>query len=206
MLDPLAQPERLPGVPRRLERIERLAVRAVADRVDGDRPAGGRAARISSASSSPLVMHDAAPVEHPRGLRPERPVHERLQVAEPQVVVADPRAQPELRELGRPGRRQRLPHPQRSARPPRGCRPKIAGAPSQPSLSWIAPTPRAFASLSPSRVAATHSSSETVTCRLAEAATRTPRAGRPSARLARRARRRRRAPRGRRPRARARRC
>ena len=36
---------------------------------------------------------------------------------------------------------------------------KIPGAPSQPSLSWIAPTPREFASLSPVRVASTHSSS-----------------------------------------------
>ena len=37
MLDPLAQPERRPHVARLLERVERLAVRAVADRVHGDR-------------------------------------------------------------------------------------------------------------------------------------------------------------------------
>ena len=41
VLDPLAQAERLPRVPRRLEGVERVAVRPVADRVHGDRPAGG---------------------------------------------------------------------------------------------------------------------------------------------------------------------
>ena len=40
VLDPLAEAERLPRVAGRLERVERLAVRAVADRVDADRPAG----------------------------------------------------------------------------------------------------------------------------------------------------------------------
>ena len=39
MLDSLAEAERLPDVTRRLERVERLAVRAVADRVHADRPA-----------------------------------------------------------------------------------------------------------------------------------------------------------------------
>ena len=39
VLDPVAQAERLPGVARRLERVERLAVRPVADRVHRDRPA-----------------------------------------------------------------------------------------------------------------------------------------------------------------------
>ena len=44
-------------------------------------------------------------------------------------------------------------------------RPKIAAAPSQPSLSWIAADPAAFATRMPSRVASTHSSSVTVTNR-----------------------------------------
>ena len=44
-------------------------------------------------------------------------------------------------------------------------RPKMEAAPSQPSLSWIAATPRAFATRMPSRVASTHSSSVTVTKR-----------------------------------------
>ena len=46
MLDPLAQPERLPDVARRLERLERLAI---------GQPAAA-ATRTISASSSPLVM------------------------------------------------------------------------------------------------------------------------------------------------------
>ena len=62
VLDPLAEAERLPDVPRRLERVERLAVRAVADRVDADGPArAAAAARTSSASSSPLVMQTPLP-------------------------------------------------------------------------------------------------------------------------------------------------
>ena len=40
MLDPLPQAARLPDVARLLERVERLAVRAVADRVHADGPAG----------------------------------------------------------------------------------------------------------------------------------------------------------------------
>src|SRR5919109_4537182 len=40
MLDPLAQATRHPFVPRPLEGVKRLAVRAVADCMDGDRPAG----------------------------------------------------------------------------------------------------------------------------------------------------------------------
>ena len=52
----------------------------------------------------------------------------------------------------------------RSERLPSSCRRwKIPGAPSQPSLSWIAPTPREFASLIPARVASTHSSSVVIT-------------------------------------------
>ena len=61
VLDPLPKAERLPDVTGRLERVERLAVRAVADRVHADGPASAAAARISSASSSPLVMHTPLP-------------------------------------------------------------------------------------------------------------------------------------------------
>ena len=56
MLDALPEPERRPQVARRLEGVERLAVRAVADRMDGDRPAGRAPTRMTSASSSPLVI------------------------------------------------------------------------------------------------------------------------------------------------------
>ena len=61
VLDPLAQPVRPPELLRPLERVERLAVRAVADRVHGDRPAGLRARRTISASSSPLVISTPQP-------------------------------------------------------------------------------------------------------------------------------------------------
>ena len=43
VLDPVPEPARRPLVPRRLERVERLAVRAVADRVHGHGPARARA-------------------------------------------------------------------------------------------------------------------------------------------------------------------
>ena len=44
MLDPLPQPARLPGIARLLERVERLAVCPVADRVHSDGEACLRAA------------------------------------------------------------------------------------------------------------------------------------------------------------------
>ncbi len=62
VLDPMAQAERRPHVARRLERVERLAVRAVADRVHGHRASPARApARTTSASSSPLVISTPEP-------------------------------------------------------------------------------------------------------------------------------------------------
>ena len=61
MLDPVAQPERLPDRARLLERVERLAVRAVADRVHGDGQTGLGARRTISASSSPLVIRTPEP-------------------------------------------------------------------------------------------------------------------------------------------------
>ena len=90
MLDPLAEPERLPDVACRLERVERLAIGAVADRVDGDRPARG--SRDADELSELFAARDAdpAPVEHPRGLRAQRAVHECLQVAESEKLVSDP--------------------------------------------------------------------------------------------------------------------
>ena len=110
VLDPLAQPEWLPELPRHLERIERLAVGPVTDRVDGDRPAGGRSRADQLGELLAARDAHAAPVEHPRGLRPEGAVHERLEVAEPQVVVADPRPQPELPDVVDVERGERLPH------------------------------------------------------------------------------------------------
>ena len=63
---------------------------------------GARRSRMTSASSSPLVIRTPRAVEHPRGLRAERAVHEHLQVADPQEVVADARAEPERLELAEP--------------------------------------------------------------------------------------------------------
>ena len=61
VLDPLPQAERLPRVLRRLERIERVAVRPVADRVHRDGPTDGGRARITSSSSSRLVIWTPEP-------------------------------------------------------------------------------------------------------------------------------------------------
>src|SRR6476659_5000841 len=117
VIDPLAEPERLPDVACRLERPECLAIGAVADRVDGDRPARG--GRDADELRELLAARDAdpAPVEHPRGLRAERAVHERLQVAESEKVVSDPRAQTELREPADVLGRERLPDTQRQTVP-----------------------------------------------------------------------------------------
>ena len=113
VLDPLAQAARLPRVARALERVERGAVRGVADRVHADRPA-----RLGAVAHDLLELlarrdHDAAPVRHPGRLRAERPVHERLQVAEPEEGRADAAAQADLAELGEPLGRGRLPDAQR---------------------------------------------------------------------------------------------
>ena len=56
---------------------------------------------------------DARAVEHPRGLRAERAVHEALQVADPQEAVADSRVDAERLELRKPLVRNRLPYAER---------------------------------------------------------------------------------------------
>ena len=109
VLDPLAQAARLPHVARTLERVERGTVRSVADCVDTDGPA-----RLGAVAHDLLELlarrdHDAAPVSHPRGLRAECPVHERLQVAEPEEGRADAAAQADLAELRQSLGRGRLP-------------------------------------------------------------------------------------------------
>jgi len=82
--DPLPQPARLPDALRAPERVERLAVGAVADRVHAHRPPrlGGRANDLRQLVAA--RDRHAAAVEHPRRLRPERAVHERLEVAHSQ--------------------------------------------------------------------------------------------------------------------------
>jgi hypothetical protein len=115
VLDPVTEPERLPEVARRLERVERLAVRAVADRVHRDGPACGCSCADDLRQLLAARDHDAAPVEHPRGLRAEGAVHERLQVPEPQVVVTEPGADAQRRELPDAVVRERLPDTQGQA-------------------------------------------------------------------------------------------
>src|SRR5437763_8013338 len=92
MLDPRSESERLPDAAHLLERIERLSVREVADGVNGDRePRGGAPAN----ELRELLLArdlDARAVEEARGLRTERPVHERLQVADADEIVAEPSA------------------------------------------------------------------------------------------------------------------
>ena len=105
VLDAMTEPARLPGVPRRLEGVERVAVRPVSDGVHGDRPA-----RLGAAEDDLLELLaardlDTGSVEHEGRLGAERPVHERLQVAEAEEVVADSRRQRKRCDLGRAGRR-----------------------------------------------------------------------------------------------------
>ena len=158
-------PSGCPGVACRLERVERLAVGPVADRVHRHGPARCGAGADDLGQLLAARDHDARPVEQPRRLRPERAVHERLQVAEPQEVVAeagrsrssassrtfscgqrlpDPQREPfPLVDATEDGRARRASRPCRGSRRRRGC-----------SRSAI-----------PTRVAFTHSSSETVTNR-----------------------------------------
>ena len=111
VLDARAQAARPPQLTGRLEGVERLAVRTIADRVDGERPAGlGRAAHDLGELAAARDA-DARAVEHPGGARAKRAVHERLQVADPEEVVADPGGEAELGELAEPLVRQRLPDP-----------------------------------------------------------------------------------------------
>ncbi len=113
MLDAMAKAERTPDVLRRLERVERVAVGAVADRVHGDgevrlRPEPDQLLEL-------LARRDAhaRAVEQQRGLRAERPVHERLQRAEPEEGAPEAPAQTELHDLARVLMGYPLPHTQR---------------------------------------------------------------------------------------------
>ena len=100
VLDPLAKSERRPLVARRLEGVERLAIRAVADRMDSDRPPDPRPRADDLGELLAARDHHARAVEHPGGLGAERPVHERLQVADAEEVAPDARVHPEGLELG----------------------------------------------------------------------------------------------------------
>ena len=113
MLDPVSQAHVDPCIARRLERVERVSVRLVADRVHGDRPAALGGAPDDLLELLAARDLDARPVGHQRGLRAQRAVHEALQVADPEVLVAEAGAE---RERGRRIEllvRDRAPHPQR---------------------------------------------------------------------------------------------
>ena len=178
----------------------------VADRVHGDREAARRApARMISTSSSRLVICDARAVEQARGLRAERAVHERLEVADAEhgrrrSRTCRCRARASALDLVGGDR---LPDAQRAASPRSSSRCQRPSAPSQPSLSCTEVTPRAAASS-----ALSHSLDLLVRRATSRCVTEAPRrllaqhAGRLA--VARRARPRRRRARGRRWRARAR--
>ena len=109
--------------------------------------------RTISASSSPLVICTPGAVEHPRRAGAERPVHEHLQVADPQVRAAEARAEPDRRPPRRGGRAGSTARRAASAMPLSSSCCHSRSAPSQPSLSCTAVTPRAFASRMPTRIA-----------------------------------------------------
>ena len=161
VLDAVAQPERLPRVARLLERVERVPVRAVADRVHGDRPAGVRGAADDVRELLARRDLDARAVEHQRRLRAERAVHEHLQVAEAQAVARRGPERSRARRARSSSRAGPTARPGGAARSSRSssCQSRgIAGI--QPSLSWIAVTPRDEATSSPSRSASRYSASE----------------------------------------------
>ena len=113
VLDPVPEPERAPDVLRRLERVQRLAVREVADRVHRDGEAGACAAAHDLLQLLARGDLHARAVEETSGLRAERPVHERLQVADAQELVAEARPHVHRLELADLLVRERLPDAKR---------------------------------------------------------------------------------------------
>ena len=113
VLDPRAQPERLPRRAGRLERVERVAVRSVTDRVHGDGKTRGSAGADDLCQLVAARDLHARAVEQQRGLRAERTVHEDLQVADAQERAPEARPDAERRELGHVLRGQRLPDAER---------------------------------------------------------------------------------------------
>src|SRR5512132_2593919 len=85
----------MPEIARRSECVESLAIRAIADGVHRQGPACPRSGPDHLRELFSGRNRDARAVEQPGRLRAERSVHEGLQVAESQEVVADPGAEPE---------------------------------------------------------------------------------------------------------------
>ena len=96
MLDPRAEAARAPLLLRLLVGVERSPIGEVADRVHGDRKAGSGAPSHDLDELFVADDLDAAPVEHERGARAERPVQERLDVPDPEQIVAEADARPML--------------------------------------------------------------------------------------------------------------
>ena len=107
-----ARAQAAPLLPRLLERVERVAIREVADRVhrDGESGACARADDLHELVAA-RDLHSRA-VEQPGGLRAERPVHERLQVADADQVVAEAAVQAQSRGVLHLVGRDRLPDAQ----------------------------------------------------------------------------------------------
>ncbi len=105
-----------PDAARLLERVERLPVRAIADRMhrDGQLCRDAAPSTQSRRSSSPLVICTPLPSSSQAVCEPSIAVHEHLQIAEREHRVAEPGSDAELAERSRPARRGiELPHPQR---------------------------------------------------------------------------------------------
>src|SRR5205823_720600 len=113
VLDARPQLPARPDVVRALEGVECVAVRAVADRMDrdGETTLGRTDDRFRELVAARDL--DAGAVEHARGLRAERAVHERLDIPEAEQVVAERAVQWEREERVELVLRMRLPDAQR---------------------------------------------------------------------------------------------
>src|SRR5471030_1820294 len=110
VLDALTQPARLPCVAGLLESIQRLAVRLVADRMHADRESGLSSPAHDVGQLVAARDLDARAVEHPRRPGAQRPVHEHLQVADPEVGAPEAGAEPDRDRLVETVVRDRLPN------------------------------------------------------------------------------------------------
>ena len=112
VLDALAEAARAPVVRGLLEGVEGVPIRPVADGVHSHRPAEASGPAHDLGELVPARDLHARAVEQPRGLGAECPVHERLQVAGAEVVVAEARGDAYSFEVFEALVRQRLPDAQ----------------------------------------------------------------------------------------------
>src|SRR4029079_4393830 len=92
--DAMPEAQRLPVLACLLERVERVFVGEIADRVHGDGPArlGSTAEDVGELLGARDL--DARSVGHQRRLRTERAVHEDLEIAEAQASAAEAGGKP----------------------------------------------------------------------------------------------------------------